>query len=239
MNRQPDHLVPVLDRSTPKQGDSGAASIPSRPSRPSVEQLELAEPAHSKQELPSLPWSAPTTQNQAEPIQAARRAQSSTSPAGTTLCDLEQAVPHAVALLCRVWGAPEVGRALRALMLNDCGHVRKWRAEVWAELILLRNIHQDLHSVPSQTAGELVDPEQFSVLEVLFPHVVQRLLRCWGNTEAFAVVHHDLVIDDRGGRAGWPEEVWDDLVLLQQVHDKAHGRLPEGAEPWKSFFLKD
>ena len=159
--------------------------------------------------------------------------------ASTPLCDLEQAAPHAIALLCRVWGTPEVGRALRALMLNDRGHVRKWRAEVWAELILLRNLHQYLHPVPAPTAGALVDPGQFSVLEVNFPHVAVRLLKCWGNTEAFAVVHRNLVIDDRGNRAGWPEQVWDDLVLLQQVHDKVYGRLPEGAEPWKSFFLKD
>jgi|GEM_PF-1553379 len=154
-------------------------------------------------------------------------------------CHLEQAAPHAIALLCRVWGSPEVSRALHALMLNDRGHVRKWRSEAWAELILVRNMHQYLHPVPAPTAGGLVDPEQFSAIEVMFQHVAERLIKCWGNVEAFAVVHHDLVIDDRGNRAGWPEQVWDDLVLLQQIHDKAYGRLPEGAEPWNSFFLKD
>jgi hypothetical protein len=68
-------------------------------------------------------------------------------------------------------------------------------------------------------------------LEVGYGHVVDRLLKCWGNVEAFAVVHHDLVFDSRGDRAGWPAEVWSDLLLLQEIHDEAYGRLPPGAEP--------
>jgi len=152
-------------------------------------------------------------------------------------CDLEQAAPHAAALLCRVWDTPEVVRALRALMVNGDGHPRKWSLDVWAELALLRKLHQRMHPAPSPNAGALVDPAHFSAIELNYLRVVKRLQQCWGNVEAFAVVHHDLVIDQRGDRGGWPDDVWEDLVLLQKIHDSVFGELPSGAEPWKSFFL--
>ena len=52
-----------------------------------------------------------------------------------------------------------------------------------------------------------------------------------------ATVHHDLIFDSRGDRAGWPVEVWNDLVLLQEIHEQVYGKLQAGADPWKSFFL--
>jgi hypothetical protein len=155
------------------------------------------------------------------------------------LSALEKAAPHAIALLCRVWCKPQAARAFRALILDGDGKVRRWPRDAWDELVMLRNLHQARfpRSSGARADAPLVDPTQFCAIEINYRHVAERLVRCWGNPEAFAVVYHDLVIDKRGNRAGWPAEVWDDLVLLQKIHDQAYGALPPGAEPWKDFFL--
>ena len=159
------------------------------------------------------------------------------------LSDLEEAAPHAIALLCRVWGEPEAARAFRAMFLAADGRVRRWSPDAWAELVLLRNLHHSLYPCPAPDAATALgaavmpDPACIPELEVGYRHVVDRLLKCWGNVEAFAVVHHDLITDSRGDVASWPADAWSDLALLQEIHDEAYGTLPPGAEPWKSFFL--
>lgn len=155
------------------------------------------------------------------------------------ISDLEEVAPHATAVLCRVWGKPEAVRAFRTLFLGADGRVRRWPPGAWEELVLVRNLHQSLYPYPAAAseAAIMPDPASIPVLEIGYRHVVDRLLKCWGNVEAFAVVHHDLIFDGRGDRAGWPAEVWADLVLLQEIHEEAYGKLPAGDEPWKSFFL--
>jgi len=139
---------------------------------------------------------------------------------------LERRFPRVAALLLRVWGRPEAARAFRALILDDNGNVRRWPAPVWDELVLLRSLHNRLHGAgqPPDPAWSLVDPDRFSVLEVGYRHVVDRLLQSWGDREAFAAVFDDLIIDTRGDRSGWPAEVWSELVFLQRLHDCAYGR---------------
>ncbi len=157
--------------------------------------------------------------------------------------ELEKSFPHAVGLIARCWSRPEAAtRAFRALIVDDRGTVRRWPGPAWDELLFLRNLHHVAYPPALDAAGHvhggLIDPSQFAEMELRYRHVVLRLIKCWGNVEAFAVVFHDLVIDDRGGRAGWPEDIWSDLVLLQQIHDRAYGPLRAGSEPWKGFFLK-
>jgi hypothetical protein len=57
-----------------------------------------------------------------------------------------------------------------------------------------------------------------SYLEDHFPHVIVRLERAWGNRCAFNEVFNDLIFDSRGGRSGWPEEAWNELAWLNQLH---------------------
>lgn len=179
-------------------------------------------------------------------LPAQQRSPGPTPDSVELLSDLEEAAPHAVALLCRVWGKPEAAWAFRALFLAPDGRVRRWSPDAWAELVLMRNLHQShypcypgsaLEAATASGAAATPDPACIPKLEVGYRHVVDRLLQCWGIVEAFAVVHHDLVFDRRGDRCGWPADVWSDLVLLQEIHDEAYGTLPPGAEPWKSFFL--
>lgn len=65
------------------------------------------------------------------------------------------------------------------------------------------------------------------VLEERFPHVIKRLITCWGDPDAFEAVFSDLIIDKRGDRTGWPFDAWLELNFLQEVHDCAYGVSPK------------
>ena len=173
----------------------------------------------------------------AQPAPAAVRSDARAAPDWLAECDLEHLAPAAAKLLTRVWGTPAAVKALRALLLDGDGLVRRLAPALWSELALLCRLHRLAY--PGCDAALLPQVDSFALLETAYRHVLKRLLASWGNVEAFAVVHHDLVIDYRGGRNGWPAEVWDDLVLLQHVHDRVFGPLPEGATPWNAFFLRE
>jgi hypothetical protein len=204
------------------------------------------EPVPDESEVPAVP-DGTTEDPQARPLPdrnrpagAPHRAvnDSQEVPGWLPESQLEHAAPNAVALLTRVWGTPAVAKALRALVFDGRGMARRWRPTVWAELALLCAVHRHLHTVSAGNAGAQVpDVASLPLIETGYRHVVERLIRSWGHVEAFALVCHDLFFDHRGGRAGWPAEVWEDLVLVQQVHDRVHGRLPADQAPWRSFYL--
>jgi hypothetical protein len=151
---------------------------------------------------------------------------------------LEHAAPNAVALLTRVWGTPAAAKVLRALVFDGRRMARRWRPAVWGELALLCAVHRHLHPAAPGTGGPQVpDVACLPLIETGYRHVLERLIKSWGHVEAFALVCHDLFFDHRGGRAGWPAEVWEDLVLAQQVHDRVHGRPPADHAPGRDFFL--
>jgi hypothetical protein len=62
-----------------------------------------------------------------------------------------------------------------------------------------------------------------SALEVGFPEALNHLLRGWGDAQAFEPLFRDLVLGDGFQLGGWPPEVWEELTLLQDVHDLAYG----------------
>lgn len=149
---------------------------------------------------------------------------------------LEHAAPSAVALLTRLWGTAAAAKALHVLVFDTGGMVRRWPTWVWPELEMLCGVQMQRFA-PQTGAPSAPALARLPLLEKGYRHVVERVLRSWGNVEAFAVVCHDLFFDHRGGRAGWPADVWEDLVLLQQIHERIHGRLPVDAQPWNDFEL--
>lgn len=62
-----------------------------------------------------------------------------------------------------------------------------------------------------------------SVLEEMFPHVIERLDLVWGDPDAFDEMFSDLILDKRGDRTGWPLDAWAELNFLQSVHHLAYG----------------
>ena len=54
-------------------------------------------------------------------------------------------------------------------------------------------------------------------LEKFFPHILNAIQAMWGYPE-LNVYLTKLTLDNRGGREGFPPEVWEDLYLLMRLH---------------------
>jgi hypothetical protein len=69
----------------------------------------------------------------------------------------------------------------------------------------------------------LGDQTDLSVLESRYPDVLRSLAWAWGDPESFDVAFQDLTLGGRVEPGGWPEDAWDELGLLQDVHDSVYG----------------
>lgn len=68
-----------------------------------------------------------------------------------------------------------------------------------------------------------------------YPHVLDRLMHLWATPE-FDPYLHDLMIDKRGGRQGFPLEVMAELMFMSKLHDafkRSGSQLPKIEDPWK------
>ena len=54
-------------------------------------------------------------------------------------------------------------------------------------------------------------------LERFFPHILNAIQAMWGYRE-LNIYLTKLTIDNRGGREGFPPEVWEDLYLVMRLH---------------------
>lgn len=57
---------------------------------------------------------------------------------------------------------------------------------------------------------------EFSAIERRFPHIAQKLTSLWGTREIDRYMD-SLLIDSRGDRQGFPEEVLEELVFLAGI----------------------
>lgn len=69
---------------------------------------------------------------------------------------------------------------------------------------------------------EPVDRKYVCALEKQFPRVVDKILLMWGAKE-FPEFLSTLMIDTRGGRQGFPFDVIQELMFLQEIHDYCQG----------------
>jgi hypothetical protein len=79
------------------------------------------------------------------------------------------------------------------------------------------------------------------ILERDYPHILNRLMQLWG-TQEFDPFMHDLMVDKRGGRQGFPLEVAAELMFLSELHihfKKKGYRLPAVEDPWKAIPVAD
>jgi hypothetical protein len=60
-------------------------------------------------------------------------------------------------------------------------------------------------------------------LEAQFPHILSAIQALWGFKE-LNTYFTKLTLDERGGRAGFPAEVWDEIHTLLRLHQEI---LPE------------
>ncbi|MBK1718979.1 PilZ domain-containing protein [Thiocystis violacea] len=83
-------------------------------------------------------------------------------------------------------------------------------------LPLARPTSADLARLSGRAGG-------LSRLESDFPEAISRLIAGWGDVDAFEIMFRDLVLGDHGQPGGWPEDAWEELELLQNIHDEAYG----------------
>lgn len=67
------------------------------------------------------------------------------------------------------------------------------------------------------------EDETRSCLECEFPDAITRLVAGWGNVKDFDMVFKSLVLDRDDLPGGWSREAWEELEMLQSVHDRAYG----------------
>ena len=60
-------------------------------------------------------------------------------------------------------------------------------------------------------------------LEIGFPEALDYLMTAWGDVGTFEVVFRRLLFGDTGASVTWTPEAWEELQLLQDVHDQAFG----------------
>lgn len=56
-----------------------------------------------------------------------------------------------------------------------------------------------------------------TALEKRFPHILNAIVAMWGYQE-LNVYFQKLSVDERGGREGFPIEVWEEINMLLSVH---------------------
>ncbi|NEX22244.1 PilZ domain-containing protein [Thiorhodococcus mannitoliphagus] len=68
-----------------------------------------------------------------------------------------------------------------------------------------------------------IKTELRSALETDFPEALNYLMLGWGDAEAFEMMFRELTLGDRFHLGGWPADAWEELMLLQDIHDRVFG----------------
>lgn len=67
------------------------------------------------------------------------------------------------------------------------------------------------------------DPNYVSAVEKRFPRIAEKIVLMWGATE-FPQYLTSLMIDKRGDRQGFPFDVLEELMFLNEMHDSRLGK---------------
>ncbi len=70
-----------------------------------------------------------------------------------------------------------------------------------------------------------------TLIEDRFPHLIEGLTKNWGKPRYFDDYFQTLVFDGRWDRNGWPEDAWEELQFLQELHRLAYAKPKEADEP--------
>ncbi|QAU35293.1 hypothetical protein [Janthinobacterium sp. 17J80-10] len=97
--------------------------------------------------------------------------------------------------------------------------------DFWESIMPRYRFPASTPSAPAAVAGPSGNqPASFaSALETQFPHILSAIQALWGFKE-LNTYFTKLTIDERGGRAGFPPEVWDEIHTLLRLHQEI---LPE------------
>lgn len=90
-------------------------------------------------------------------------------------------------------------------------------------------------TIVNGTRREPSEKERFdgavAVLKKNFPRIHQSVVSLWGTAQG-EIFLDGLIVDDRGGRQGFPPDVMQGLLLLQRVHFQKFGTFKK-VDPWE------
>ena len=72
--------------------------------------------------------------------------------------------------------------------------------------------------------------EAVAVLKTKFPRIHQNVVNLWGRADGETFLDN-LIMDDRGGRQGFPQDAMAALLLLQRIHFQKFGTFKK-VDPW-------
>lgn len=83
--------------------------------------------------------------------------------------------------------------------------------------------------LPAESARPRPTPFALSELELTAPHAVDVLVRVWGRPSA-GLAFRALIVNSKGDVRSWPDDAWDELILLRDIHQQAYPEpVPGGA----------
>lgn len=83
---------------------------------------------------------------------------------------------------------------------------------------------------PEQSEKQRFD-EAVAAVKMKFPRIHQSIVSLWGTAQGEAFLD-GLIVDERGGRQGFPPDAMQALLLLQRVHFQKFGTFKK-VEPWE------
>ena len=83
---------------------------------------------------------------------------------------------------------------------------------------------------PEQSEKQRFD-EAVAAVKMNFPRIHQSIVSLWGTAQGETFLD-GLIVDERGGRQGFPPDVMQALLLLQRVHFQKFGTFKK-VEPWE------
>jgi hypothetical protein len=72
-------------------------------------------------------------------------------------------------------------------------------------------------ATPDKKTNPVAMDEYVTMLESKYPRILASITVMWGAQE-LNVFLRKLILDDRGGRQGFPPEAWDELNALSSLH---------------------
>ena len=73
-------------------------------------------------------------------------------------------------------------------------------------------------------------PETASTLERNCPHIVQGLLTCWHDPDATDRYLNTVLVDERDGRQGFPEDIFSELMFISDLNWRRRHFNEEGVQ---------
>ncbi len=94
----------------------------------------------------------------------------------------------------------------------------------WSQMAPSQFVHHHVHAAPPAPRDERpITSTLRCALEMDFPEALNYLTLGWGDSQAFEMLFRELTLGERFHSGGWPPDAWEELILLQDVHDRAYG----------------